>query len=443
MKNKIYYSALLLLNIVIIFSVYIVLENNQNKKIENYTDSINTKINNAQNSINNSLDESSKSLISASESISKSNITIKKLNEEKSIVEKKFYETQSALDEAKSKLVDEENKLLKANYELNIKKEKEKRLEAEIIQEKEKSKRLESELNSQKEKNEYLKSSSDKYDDLSTKIESQNRIIENIQTTSSDIEENTSRIKTLESAPSSINWPAVVDRVKSSVVRITNSSNGKCSGFIFDIAPFHHTVENNTYYVLTNNHCFVQNSSGGRIYNNMKIMVNENETIYNASLMDKYSNLDIAVLKFSTTTKLMPLNLLSNEDYKGIKIGTEINVLGYPLGVNILRTTKGVVSATKLLRSGVADGIPYSQRDTIQTDAAINSGNSGGPVIILSGEVIGMTVTVTRQTKSGMAVEGTGYAISSKQLIESVSCLTSTSQNKFLASGGTCKYLPN
>ena len=52
MKNKIYYSALILLNIVIIFSVYIVIENNQNKKIENYTDSINTKINNAQNSIN-------------------------------------------------------------------------------------------------------------------------------------------------------------------------------------------------------------------------------------------------------------------------------------------------------------------------------------------------------------------------------------------------------
>ena len=171
-------------------------------------------------------------------------------------------------------------------------------------------------------------------------------------------------------------------------------------------------------------------------------MINENETIYSASLIDKYSNLDIAILKFISTTKLTPLKLLSNEDYKAIKIGTEINVLGYPLGVNSLRTTKGVVSA-KLIRSGIADGIPYSSRDTIQIDAAINSGNSGGPVIILSGEVIGMTVSVTRQTKSGLAVEGTGYAISSKQLIESVSCLTSTSQDKFLASGGTCKYLPN
>tara|TARA_B100001142_G_scaffold108675_1_gene110616 strand:- start:2032 stop:3360 length:1329 start_codon:yes stop_codon:yes gene_type:complete len=442
MKNKIYYSALILLNILIIFSVYIVIDNNQNKKIKNYTDNINTKINNSQNSINDALNESNKSLISATESISKSNITIKQLNEEKSMAEKKIYDTQSELNEVKSKLVDEENKLLKANYELNIKKEKEKRLESEIVQEKEKSKRLESELNSQKEKNEYLKSSSDKYDDLSTKIETQNKIIGNIQISSSNIEENTSRIKTLESAPSSIQWPAIVDTVKSSVVRITNSSNGKCSGFIFDIAPFHHIVENNTYYVLTNNHCFVLNSSGGRIYNNMKIMINENETIYSASLIDKYSNLDIAILKFISTTKLTPLKLLSNEDYKAIKIGTEINVLGYPLGVNSLRTTKGVVSA-KLIRSGIADGIPYSSRDTIQIDAAINSGNSGGPVIILSGEVIGMTVSVTRQTKSGLAVEGTGYAISSKQLIESVSCLTSTSQDKFLASGGTCKYLPN
>ena len=123
MKNKIYYSALILLNIVIIFSVYIVIENNQNKKIINYTDSINTKINNAQNSINSALSESNKSLISATESISKSNITIKQLNEEKSMAEKKIYDTQSELDETKSKLVDEENKLLKANYELNIKKE--------------------------------------------------------------------------------------------------------------------------------------------------------------------------------------------------------------------------------------------------------------------------------------------------------------------------------
>ncbi|MFL2763214.1 MAG: trypsin-like peptidase domain-containing protein [Dehalococcoidia bacterium] len=442
MKNKIYYSALILLNIVIIFSVYLVIENNQNKKIENYTNDINSKINVALDSVNDALNESSKSIISASESIAKSDLTIKQLNEEKLIAEKKKYETQLQLDETKSKLIDEEKKLLKSNYELDIKKEKEKRLEAEISQEKEKAKRLESELNSQKEKNEYLKSSSNKYDELSTKIESQDKIIGNIQITTSDIGENTSRIKTLESAPSSTQWPVTVDTVKSSVIRITNSNNGKCSGFLFNIEPMHHTVEINTYYVLTNNHCFVKNSSGVRNYNNLKLMVNENETIYNTSLINKYSNLDIAVLKFSTSTILTPFNLLSNKDYENIKIGTEINVMGYPLGTSNLRTTKGVISA-KVIRSGIADGIRYSPRGTIQTDAAINPGNSGGPVIILSGEVIGMATTVTRQTSSGVAVEGTGYAISSEQLIETVSCLTSASRDKYLASGGTCKYLPN
>ncbi|MFL2767585.1 MAG: hypothetical protein ACJ0DE_02280 [Dehalococcoidia bacterium] len=89
MKNKIYYSALILLNIVIIFSVYLVIENNQNKKIENYTNDINSKINVALDSVNDALNESSKSIISASESIAKSDLTIKQLNEEKLIAEKK------------------------------------------------------------------------------------------------------------------------------------------------------------------------------------------------------------------------------------------------------------------------------------------------------------------------------------------------------------------
>ena len=170
-------------------------------------------------------------------------------------------------------------------------------------------------------------------------------------------------------------------------------------------------------------------------------MVDEKETIYNATLINKYTNLDIAVLKFQSSNNLDFLKILSDTEYEQVKIGTEINVLGYPLGVNVLRTTKGVVSA-KIYKSGIADGIRYSERGTIQTDAAINSGNSGGPVITLSGDVIGMTVTVLRKA-NGTDVEGTGYAISAEQLNESISCLTPTSRQKFVSNGGICKYLPN
>ena len=441
MQNKIYYSAILIINILIISSGFYFMQNNQKIIFNNYSDTINTKINDTVVSVNESLNKSNQSIKTATETIEKSNLIIKKLNEQKTTLEKTNYETQTELLETKSKLNDEQNKLLKSNYELSSEKEKAKRLEAELSSENEKTKRLEAELSSEKEKNEYLKASAERYDDLSSKIESQNKIIENIQTPNSDIAENTKRISNLESISSTTDWPSVISSAKPSVVRIQNSSNGKCSGFIFDISNLNHSVESDTYYVLTNDHCFPKTESGSRIYNNIKIMVDEKETIYNATLINKYTNLDIAVLKFQSSKSLDFLKILSNEEYEKVKIGTEINVLGYPLGVNVLRTTKGVVSA-KIYKSGIADGMRYSERGTIQTDAAINSGNSGGPVITLSGDVIGMTVTVLRKA-NGTDVEGTGYAISSEQLNESISCLTPTSRQNFLSDGGKCKYLPN
>ena len=439
MQNKIYYSAILIINIIIIFSGFYFIQINNKNNLNNYSDTINTKINETIFSLNESLSKSNQSIKTATEAIEKSNLTIKKLNEEKTTLEKTNYETQAELLETKSKLKDEQNKLLKSNYELSS--EKEKRIEAELSSEKEKAKRIEAELKSEKEKIEYLKTSADKYNDLSSKIESQNKIIKNIQTPNSDIAENTKRINNLESISSTRDWPSVISSAKPSVVRIQNSSNGKCSGFIFDISNLNHIVESDTYYVLTNNHCFPKAASGSRIYNNIKIMVDEKETIYNATLINKYTNLDIAVLKFQSSNNLDFLKILSDTEYEQVKIGTEINVLGYPLGVNVLRTTKGVVSA-KIYKSGIADGIRYSERGTIQTDAAINSGNSGGPVITLSGDVIGMTVTVLRKA-NGTDVEGTGYAISAEQLNESISCLTPTSRQKFVSNGGICKYLPN
>ena len=358
MQNKIYYLAILIINIIIIFSGFYFIQINNKNNLNNYSDTINTKINETIFSLNESLSKSNQSIKTATEAIEKSNLTIKKLNEEKITLEKTNYETQAELLETKSKLKDEQNKLLKSNYELSS--EKEKRIEAELSSEKEKAKRIEAELKSEKEKIEYLKTSADKYNDLSSKIESQNKIIKNIQTPNSDIVENTKRINNLESISSTRDWPSVISSAKPSVVRIQNSSNGKCSGFIFDISNLNHIVESDTYYVLTNNHCFPKAASGSRIYNNIKIMVDEKETIYNATLINKYTNLDIAVLKFQSSNNLDFLKILSDTEYEQVKIGTEINVLGYPLGVNVLRTTKGVVSA-KIYKSGIADGIRYSE----------------------------------------------------------------------------------
>ena len=122
MQNKIYYSAILIINIIIIFSGFYFIQINNKNNLNNYSDTINTKINETIFSLNESLSKSNQSIKTATEAIEKSNLTIKKLNEEKTTLEKTNYETQAELLETKSKLKDEQNKLLKSNYELSSEK---------------------------------------------------------------------------------------------------------------------------------------------------------------------------------------------------------------------------------------------------------------------------------------------------------------------------------
>jgi 2-alkenal reductase len=70
--------------------------------------------------------------------------------------------------------------------------------------------------------------------------------------------------------------------------------------------------------------------------------------------------------------------------------------------------TVGVVSATG---RSIDTGNGYQIEDLIQTDAAINHGNSGGPLMNLAGEVIGINTLVVRNTNSGDVAEGLGFAI--------------------------------
>ena len=445
MKKIIFYSSIIMVNLFIGISVYILLENNQKKTFDNYSNIIDSKLDTSIKSANESINSANESINLVKKSIDTSNTLISNLNKEKLSVEKTLLNKESELLKIKSDLLDSKQKVIETNSKINLLEEKDKRLSAEIALETEKTKRIQNEFLSLKDKNNLLESTSKKYDNLSTQINNQKTKIDNIIIPIDNISSNSERIKNLESIPSTDQWPIIISSVKPSVVRIESPIGNKCSGFIFDISKFHITPKEDTYYVLTNNHCFKETSSNTYIYNNLKIMINEKEVNYSASLIDKYTNLDIAVLELKSVsddnTQIEPLTLLSKQLYEKLSIGTEINVLGYPLGVSKLRTTKGVVSA-KEMKSGIAGGVRYSLRSIIQTDAAINSGNSGGPIIIISGEVVGMTTSVTRQ-KSGVVVEGTGYAISSEQLIESISCLTSTSREKYKNSGGTCKYTPN
>jgi serine protease Do len=117
---------------------------------------------------------------------------------------------------------------------------------------------------------------------------------------------------------------------------------------------------------------------------------------------DPYS--DIAVLK--TDGKVPAVAALGNSDV--LNPGESVIAIGSPLGNFKNTVTVGVVSATG---RSIDTGNGYQIEDLIQTDAAINHGNSGGPLVNLAGEVIGINTLIVRNTGSGDVAEGLGFAI--------------------------------
>ncbi len=89
-----------------------------------------------------------------------------------------------------------------------------------------------------------------------------------------------------------------------------------------------------------------------------------------------------------------------------LQVGDGVLAIGDPLGLS-QTVTHGIVSATGRSQLGVA-----TFENFIQTDAAINAGNSGGALINARGELIGINTAVLNKNRSGnISVEGIGFAI--------------------------------
>ena len=153
-------------------------------------------------------------------------------------------------------------------------------------------------------------------------------------------------------------------------------------------------------YILTNNH--VISSEQSSYYSiseatGIKInLYNDSET-YDATVVGTDAYTDLAVLKIEKTG-LTPATLGNSDN---VKVGEFVMAIGNPLGMNY-SVTGGIVSAVN--REVVSDGTTYQ---AIQTDAAINSGNSGGALVNANGEVIGINTLKL----SGTGIEGIGFAI--------------------------------
>lgn len=133
-------------------------------------------------------------------------------------------------------------------------------------------------------------------------------------------------------------------------------------------------------YVLTNLHV-VDNAKNIEI----KLWRSTNNK-FSARLVDKSASLDLALLKIEGNEKF-PVAVLGNSDR--LETGDYLMCIGSPFGFNH-SVTMGIVS--NLHKKMRIDGVVY--KDMIQTDAVINEGNSGGPVINIDGRVIGISTAI-------------------------------------------------
>lgn len=129
------------------------------------------------------------------------------------------------------------------------------------------------------------------------------------------------------------------------------------------------------------------------IQNSAKLFINipiTGKKQYNADIISVYPDMDIAVIKIHNfkNTNYLRLDTLDNID-----MGNETIALGYPLGESTIKITKGIISGVK--------------KHLLQTDTAINSGNSGGPLLNSNYDVIGINSSKVAES----SVEGVGYSI--------------------------------
>ena len=147
-----------------------------------------------------------------------------------------------------------------------------------------------------------------------------------------------------------------------------------------------------TYYVLTNNHV-------AGLATEISVKLNDGRQ-FDGKLVGKDERMDIALVSFEAKDKNIPLAVLGDSD--AVQTGDICYAMGAPLGYR-QSVTQGIVSATGRAGDGIGN-----INDFIQTDAAINQGNSGGPLLNIYGQVIGINTWIATGTGGNV---GLGFAI--------------------------------
>jgi S1-C subfamily serine protease len=209
-----------------------------------------------------------------------------------------------------------------------------------------------------------------------------------------------------------LSLPDLFDKTQRSVVEITDNSASDQSksrlgsGFVYD----------NNGHIITNNHVV---SVAGTL--DVTFL---DGTIYRAKVIgsDPYTDLSVLYVPDVPSEKLAPLPLA---DSSKLRVGQQVAAIGNPFGFSG-SMTEGIISGLGRLLSNDQAG-QYSIPDVIQTDAPVNPGNSGGPLLNLHGQAVGITTAIYSSTGQ---FSGIGFAVPANTISKVIPSLITTGSFK-------------
>ncbi len=188
---------------------------------------------------------------------------------------------------------------------------------------------------------------------------------------------------------------ALAEKVSPSVVSIITSGSSIAGG-MYEAAGTGMIVSSNGY-ILTNKHVV----EGAR---RATVILANGTTYKDVEVVGNDPMNDVAFLKIPNVSNLTPIEL---GDSKTVRVGQHVIAIGNALGQYDTSVTSGIISGIgRPVQAGDESGTSIeSLSDLLQTDAAINSGNSGGPLINVQGQVIGMNTAVAADAQNiGFAI---------------------------------------
>ena len=205
------------------------------------------------------------------------------------------------------------------------------------------------------------------------------------------------------------------------IAKETSTGQGRGTGWVYDLSNGH---------IVTNAHVV---AGGIKLQVGVTTVGGEQE-LRDAQLVGCRLSEDLAVLKVENTSGLEQMKIA---DQSKLRIGDEVVAVGFPeIGAGFeaveLVGTTGVISRPKTTFSE----IPISEtevvgpyQNVVQTDAAVNPGNSGGPLVNQAKEIVGVNSAVRLQNEGGTAIQGQNYAIGTDRVKQIVPELISSKSN--------------